>query len=351
MQMSRLAAAGLAVIVAVSCASCSKHSSSSSASNGGRDTRLLIVHDGDLVLRDLSANTTFAATTDTTLIEDYASQFSYDGLHIVWQRLYHDGSGHHVWTMDGEGGTPHELLGPEADLGPCGALTETNHLGFTRPVGARDLIEFCDLTGDTLGSATPSGQHVLDLQFNARGGWLAYIAGNLTGVPATDTTAIYLADADGTHETQIATPSADTPEFIRWSPSGTSLLVVRDVGGSTGPRKLYVINTATHAQTYLADIATITTPHEPLYATWSMDETRIYYTAVADGHLYSIPPAGGAPTDISLAPAGFPCTSSGGGKLAYTQGTSVIVCNPDGTTKQVAYTAPDAHAPVVESFY
>jgi Tol biopolymer transport system component len=118
---------------------------------------------------------------------------------------------------------------------------------------------------------------------------------------------------------------------------------------------LAVVDLASGGETFIAEARRPMDeglfPRHSMNFAWAGDGSRLFFTAFADSHLCSAPAAGGAATDVSQAVAGSPSISADGRKLAYTDGGRIIVCNPDGTDKQIVFTSVHGHVPEVESFH
>jgi Tol biopolymer transport system component len=233
-----------------------------------------------------------------------------------------------------------------------GALTATNDVVYD----AGDLIRIVSLTATPVGSISPALPYSSQVQWSPQGDKIAYI-GSEGSYPPPDTASVYVMNADGTNSTLLARlPNYGYDQdvhVLRWSPDGTKIAIVQQHDPFNAPAllKLSVIDVGTGAATQLGDIKLVYGGHYPILIAWAKDGSRLYFSRYSDSHLCSIPASGGSSTDISQAIAGSPTLSKDGSRLAYTQGTSIIVCSPDGTNKEIAYTSPRGSSPEGESFY
>lgn len=302
---------------------------------GGSDQdRFVLIGDNyDLVLRDLSAATELPLTSDSSATEDYNATFSPSGGQIVWQRYGAPGQAPYtVWIMNRDGTGKTKLA--DGFLGQVGACSPQGRVLIwqRRTPALGDRIRIVDLAGNTVDTVADDTTTKYLPEWSPTGDRIAFIAGLPFGHPPQSSAVcdVYVINADGSNLQQL-TNTAAPEKFLRWSPDGTRLAIVR-IEGSL--ERLYVHTLATGTELLIADVTWGSGRHYPVYAAWSADGTRLIYRRAVDGHVVATTLGTGAIQDISLEPASQPCLSAGGLKLAFTSDAGwVVVAGSDGSNR------------------
>lgn len=305
---------------------------------------IVINHDSDLLLHDVSAGTTRPLVTGPE--NDGQQTLTDDGTQVIFTRAEGDGSV--FWIADVATGEARELASGRvfSDITDWWPSHDGRFVGVAAPDGATDNLTLIptDGTGEralSLGMITrtvdwtPDDQQIYFGRFPtgptaqgaelysvpADGGpatMLVYSTGGLRwpsispdgkriGYGTGDSLGsqdgpwrIYVADADGTDARRVeATPEDDSEDGPWWSPDGTRLAIV----AGDGPHRIGIVPVDGDAPPVLSEPIEGATS---LYPVWAPDGTSLLIWRESDGVLLPMEAATGALTPTGLTSTDWP---------------------------------------------
>jgi Tol biopolymer transport system component len=242
--------------------------------------------------------------TNTPSLSEQRPSVSGDGQRVAFMEY---SNGWSIWKMNGNGSSPVQITND--------GTTVTNFEPGISPNGNQVVFMKQNTTAQDLWMVGINGGAQTDLtntpfptpaanlhsdeccgEYSPDGTKIVYANGFNSDVLEPESNDIWVMNANGTNQHGLTGPHDYPIQDISpsWSPDGTKIAFAR-TSTEDGTDGLYVINANGTGLTPIMNGSFHVGGNDP---TWSPDGTRIAFDGTG-GHLYTVPPTGGAPTFLA----------------------------------------------------